>query len=123
MTDQWIGPFRLGRMIGRARTFELLMTGDVITAEEAYRIGLVNQLIDPQNLMDRTMELAQKIAALPVLPIKMLKTSIDAAMSERLVDTLHREAAYQALCYMSNDIQEGIDAIREKRPPVFRDKY
>jgi len=69
------------------------------------------------------MELAQKIAALPVLPIKMMKSSIDAAMSERLVDTLQREATYQALCYLSNDIQEGIDAIREKRFPIFKDKY
>ena len=99
------------------------MTGEIITAEEACRIGLVNHVTAPQDLMDRTMELARKIAALPVLPVKMMKTSIDSAMNDRLIDTLHRQAAYQAICYMSNDIQEGIDAIREKRRPFFKDEY
>ena len=113
----------LSRIIGRARTFELLMTGDVITAEEAYRIGLVNQVAPLEELMDRTMELAKKIAAMPVLPIRMLKESIDASMRGSLDDALRREAVYQALCYMGQDIQEGINAIREKRTPHFSDEY
>ncbi len=113
----------LTRMIGRARTFELLMTGDILSAEEAFRIGLVNHLAPPEKLMEKTLELAGKIAAMPVLPIRMLKESIDAATRNTLAETLHREAAYQSLCYMTTDIAEGIDAAREKRPSNFKDEY
>jgi enoyl-CoA hydratase/carnithine racemase len=113
----------LTRMIGRARTFELLMTGDILPAEEAFRIGLVNHLVPPEKLMEKALELAGKIAAMPVLPIRMLKESIDAATRNTLAETLHREAAYQSLCYMTTDIAEGIDAAREKRPSSFKDEY
>lgn len=113
----------LNRIIGRARTFELLMTGDVITAEEAYRIGLINHITTPEELMDRAMELARKIASMPALPIKMMKESIEAAMYGGLLDTLNRQAAYQAICYMGDDIKEGVDSVREKRIAIFKDEY
>jgi len=113
----------LPRIIGEARTFELLMTGDIITTDEAYRIGLINHVVPPEELMDSVMELAGKIVAMPVLPIRMLKESIPAAMKSNLTDTLHREATYQAICFMSGDIREGIDAVREKRTPHFSDEY
>jgi enoyl-CoA hydratase/carnithine racemase len=113
----------LTRIIGEARTFELLMTGDIITADEAYRIGLINHVTPLEELMNSVMELARKIAEMPVLPIRMLKESIPTAMKSNLTDTLHREATYQAICFMSSDIREGIDAVREKRAPHFSDEY
>ena len=113
----------LTSLIGRARTFELLMTGDTISAEEAYGIGLVNHVTPPEDLMDKAMELALKIGAMPVLPIKMLKETIDAAMSSDLTAVLHKQAAYQAMCYHSDDIKEGIDSVRKKRTPHFSDEY
>jgi enoyl-CoA hydratase len=113
----------LTRMIGRARTFELLMTGDIISAEEAYRIGLINHITPPEELMEKAMELAGKIAAMPVLPIRMLKEAIDASMSSDLTATLHKQAAYQAICYIGDDIKEGIESVREKRTPHFSDEY
>ena len=99
------------------------MTGEPISSEEACRIGLVNHTTSPEDLMDRAMDLAQKIAAVPVLPIRMLKESIDAAMGGTLTDALHREAAYQSLCFMSEDMREGVNAIKEKREPKFKDEY
>jgi enoyl-CoA hydratase/carnithine racemase len=113
----------LPRIIGQARSFELLMTGDIITADEAYRIGLRHHVTPPEELMNTAMELAKRIAAMPVLPIRMLKESIPTAMKGNLTDTLHREAAYQAICFMSSDVREGIDAVREKRTPNFSDEY
>lgn len=112
----------LTRIIGEARTYELLMTGDIITADEAYRIGLINHVTAPGELMDRAMGLAEKIVSMPVLPIRMLKESIPAAAKCGLDDALSREAAYQAICFMSDDIREGIDATREKRKAEFRDE-
>lgn len=113
----------LPRIIGRARTFELLMTGETVTAEEAYRIGLVNHLASPEELMSRAMELAEKIAAMPVRPIRMLKESIDAAIQSNLTDSVRRETLYQALCFNSDDLKEGVNAVREKRAPQFKDEY
>lgn len=113
----------LTRTIGRARAFELLMTGDVITADEAFRIGLINRVIPPEELMASVMELAGKIAAMPVLPIRMLKESIDASMRSSLDDTLRREATYQSLCYLTGDFKEGIEAAKDKRTPHFKDEY
>jgi enoyl-CoA hydratase/carnithine racemase len=113
----------LTRIIGEARTFELLMTGDIITADEAYRIGLISHVTPLEELMNSVMELARKIAEMPVLPIRMLKESIPTAMKSNLTDTLHREATYQAICFMSGDVREGIDAVREKRTPHFSDEY
>jgi enoyl-CoA hydratase len=113
----------LTRLIGRARTFELLMTGDIISAEEAFRIGLINHVVPDDELMDKAMELAGKIADMPALPIRLLKESIDTAMNDSLTDTLNREAVYQAVCYAGEDIREGITALQEKRKPRFTDEY
>ncbi|MCP4756751.1 MAG: enoyl-CoA hydratase/isomerase family protein, partial [Proteobacteria bacterium] len=109
--------------VGEAKTYELLMTGDIIPAAEAYRIGLVNHVAPNGELMDKAMELARKICAMPDLPIKMLKDSIPAAKSSTLEQTLHRQASYQAINYMTRDFKEGIDALREKRTPNFQDDY
>ena len=113
----------LSRIVGRARTFELLMTGAILTAEEAYRIGLVNHIYPIEELMGKAESLASEIASMPVLPIRMLKDSIDASMSGTLEETLKREASYQGLCYMTDDISEGISSVEEKRAPRFNDDY
>ena len=54
---------------------------------------------------------------------RSLDETIDAAMSSDLTATLHKQAAYQAMCYLSNDIKEGIDSVRNKRTPHFSDEY
>ncbi len=113
----------LSRIIGEARTYELLMTGDTVSADEAWRIGLINHVTEPEELMDRARALAGRIAAMPVLPIRMLKESIPAARQGALSDALHREAGYQAINFMGGDIKEGIDAVKEKRTPQFSDEY
>jgi enoyl-CoA hydratase/carnithine racemase len=113
----------LTRAVGTARTFELLMTGDIISAEEACRIGLINQVVPPGELMDRVMEVAGKIASMPALPVKMLKQSIPVAVRSNLDDVLQMEATYQAMCYLGSDIKEGILAMIEKRSPRFSDEF
>ena len=113
----------LPRLVGRAKTCELLMTGDTIGADEALRIGLVNHVVATGELMHRAMELAERLAAMPALPIRMLKESIDAAMASDLESTLHREAAYQGMCHLTEDMREGVQAMMEKRAPHFKDEY
>ena len=115
--------FLLLNTVGEAKTYELLMTGDILPAAEAYQIGLVNHVVPDEGLMDKAMEIAQKICALPDLPIKMMKDSIPAAKHSTLEETLHRQAAYQSINYMTRDFKEGINALREKRTPKFQDDY
>jgi enoyl-CoA hydratase len=113
----------LPRIVGRAKTCELLMTGDIISADEALRIGLVNHVVPPEELMERAMALAGRLAAMPTLTIRMLKESIDAAIASDLEATLNREAAYQGMCHLTDDMREGVQAMMEKRPPHFKDEY
>jgi enoyl-CoA hydratase/carnithine racemase len=115
--------FFLPRIVGRAKTCELLMTGDIIGADEALKIGLVNHVVPPEELMDRAMGLAERLAAMPALTIRMLKESIDAAIASDLEATLNREAAYQGMCHLTDDMREGVQAMMEKRPPRFKDEY
>jgi enoyl-CoA hydratase/carnithine racemase len=115
--------FFLSRIIGTARTFELLMTGDIITAEEAYRIGLINHVVEPEELMTRAMKLARQIVGMPVFPIRTLKETIYSSLNTSLDDVLRKQAAYQAICYTGGDIKEGITSFLEKRGPDFRDEY
>jgi len=103
--------------VGEAKTYELLMTGDTIPATEALRIGLVNHVVPGEVLMESAMELADKICALPDLPIKMMKDSIPAARNSTLEETLHRQATYQAINYMSREFKESIDALMARNTP------
>jgi 2-(1,2-epoxy-1,2-dihydrophenyl)acetyl-CoA isomerase len=109
----------LSRLVGPSLTLELLMTGEVLTGEEALRIGLVNRVVPAARLTEKSMQLAGKIAAMPRLPLRVIKASTYAASRSELKDVLHREAAYQGICYQSEDVREGIAAITEKRPPRF----
>jgi enoyl-CoA hydratase len=109
--------------VGEAKTYELLMTGDIIPAAEALRIGLVNHVVPDEELMDRALALAGKIRTKPDLPIKMLKDSIPAASTGTLEETLHRQASYQAINYMTKDFKEGITALIKKRKPRFQEDY
>lgn len=113
----------LPRIVGRAKTCELLMTGEIISADEALEIGLVNHVVPPEELMERAMALAERLAAMPTLTIRMLKESIDAAIASDLEATLNREAAYQGMCHLTDDMREGVEAMIEKRPPRFKDEY
>ena len=111
----------LSRLVGTARTLELLMTGDILTADEACRIGLVNKVVSSEEMMERVMELAGKIVAMPSLPIRVIKESTYTALRSNLIDVLHKEAVYQGICYQSDNVKEGIKAIQEERKPIFYD--
>ena len=101
--------------VGEAKTYELLMTGDVIPAGEGHRIGLINHVVADDKLIDNAMELANKICANPDSPIHMMKDSIPSAKNGSLEDTLHRQASYQAINFMTEDFRKAIKALKEKR--------
>ena len=112
----------LSRLMGPARTLELLMTGDILTADEALRIGLVNKVVSSKKLMEYVREFAGKLAAMPALPIRVIKESTYTAAGSTLTEVLRKEAVYQGLCFQTKNVEEGIKAIQEKRKPRFYDE-
>jgi len=109
----------LPRLVGLARAGELLYTGRVIDGEEAARIGLVNQAVPRERIGEQALELAREIAQSAPLAVRGSKRALAASPTATLEEQLGFEAARQAECYETNDLMEGIAAVREKRGPRF----
>ncbi|MBW1894138.1 MAG: crotonase/enoyl-CoA hydratase family protein [Deltaproteobacteria bacterium] len=114
------GAYFLPRAVGMAKACELTFTGDVIDAGEALRIGLVNYVTPHDNLMNKSMELAGKIASKPSEALRMSKRLIHMGQYATLPQLLEQSAAYQALCHHTEDHMEALDAFFQKRKPVYK---
>ena len=113
------GAYFLPRVVGMARACEMTFTGEVVNAEKAAAIGLVNEVVPHDQLMEKTLELAEKIAAKPPQALRMAKRLLYAGQTMSLRQLLDASAANQALCHASRDHMEALSAIFEKRKPVF----
>jgi enoyl-CoA hydratase len=116
------GTQRLPRLIGEGKALELILTGDMIDAEEARRLGLVNQVVAPEDLETRTMELAARIAEMSQVALAVAKKAVKNAARMNLAAGLEAESDLFALCYSSADREAGVSAFLEKRKPVFTGK-
>src|ERR1700676_1686197 len=114
------GTQRLPRIIGKGRALQLILSGEMISAQEAYRIGLVNEVVPAAELISRAVAILNKIAGnAPIaarLALEAVNKGLDASQSEGLL----LEAAYFGLCAATTDKQEGTSAFLEKRAPQFR---
>jgi enoyl-CoA hydratase len=111
----WGGTQRLPRVVGIGRAKELIMSGKQVDAEEALRIGLVNAVFAPEELLEKTLELARTLAEKSPLVLAAAKQ----AMNRTLYGDLGAEAGAFAGLFGSHDQQEGMAAFIEKRPPRF----
>ena len=111
----WGGTQRLPRVVGIGRAKELIMTGRLVDAEEAFRIGLVNAVFPPEELMEKSLELARELAAKSPLVLAAAKQ----AMNRTLYGDLGAEAEAFAGLFGSDDQREGMAAFIEKREPRF----
>ena len=116
----WGGTYFLPRLVGMARACELTFTGDVVDAAEALRIGLVSQVVAPEELMPTVQALARKIAAGPPVAIRLAKRALYRNAESGLREALEFETFAQNACFETEDAREGIRAFVEKRPPSFR---
>jgi enoyl-CoA hydratase/carnithine racemase len=114
------GTYWLPRIVGPAKAKELIFTGDVIDAEEALRIGLVNRLVDEAELEQAATELAERIAGQPPIAVRGSKRAIDQAYHQSLGEGLREAAVGQAECIRSADFLEAMKANLEKRTPVYK---
>lgn len=116
----WGGTYLLPRLVGMAKACELIFTGDMISAEEAHTLGLVNTLVSPEELLPATYALARKVADGPPLAIRLAKRALYHNQEVDLRAALEFETYAQNLCYETEDSREGIQAFIEKRPPHFQ---
>jgi 2-(1,2-epoxy-1,2-dihydrophenyl)acetyl-CoA isomerase len=115
--------FTLPRVVGFPKACELLLTGDMIDAAEAERIGVVNKVVPHDQLMTAAKELAERIAKNPPLAVASHKEALYKSMSETdLIEQLKLEVAIQDKLLNTEDFKEAAAAFLEKRPPVFKGK-
>jgi enoyl-CoA hydratase len=113
------GTQRLPRLIGAGRALEMVLTGAPIDAEEAWRIGLVNRVVPRADLMPRTLELAQRIAAQAPIAVRYILAAVREGLGMTLADGCAHEASLFGLAAATGDWGEGTRAFLEKRRPRF----
>ena len=114
------GTQRLTRLVGEGKAMELILTGDMIDAQHAYNLGLVNLVVPAADLEARTMELANRIAEKSPVALRMAKEAVKTAARANLDEGLRREIDLFAICFSSEDKDEGVRAFMEKRPAEFK---
>jgi 2-(1,2-epoxy-1,2-dihydrophenyl)acetyl-CoA isomerase len=115
----WGGTWLLPRLVGRARAAELFFFGDMIGADEALRMGLVNRVVPADELEAATRDWAVRLAAKPVLSLALAKQALQRSSRASLDEMLDFEAEAQDRCFRSHDALEGTRAFVEKRVPEF----
>ncbi|MBA3046605.1 MAG: enoyl-CoA hydratase/isomerase family protein [Candidatus Thermoplasmatota archaeon] len=120
VTPGFGGTQRLPRLVGRAKAKELIFTGDMIGAAEAHRIGLVNSVFPPEELMGAARKLATQIAANGEIAVSLCKRAINQGIEVDLGSGCALEAEIFGLCFSTEDQKEGMKAFIEKRRAEFK---
>ena len=116
------GAYFLPRVVGLTKALELLLTGDVLDADEALRVGLVNTVVPHERLMEEAAALAGKIASRPPLAIRMIKRAVYQGLASSLRTHLDYVSSQLALLSETEDHQEAARSFLEKRKPLFKGK-
>ena len=119
ITPGYGGTQRLPRLVGRGRALGLLLTGEMIDAAEAYRIGLANAVFAPNALLPAARAMAATMIANGPLALALCIEAVDRGLNGALDDGVNLEANHFALCSATADMREGMLAFLDKRPAVF----
>ena len=114
------GTQRLPRLVGKGRAMQIVLSGEMITAQEAHRIGLVNEVLPAAELISRAEAVAAKIIANGPLACRYAIEAVNKGMEMTLQESLYLEASLFGLCCATDDKNEGTKAFLEKRTPQFR---
>ncbi len=114
------GTFFLQRVVGFAKAMELSLTGRIVSAEEALSLGLLNHLVEAENLKEETENLASSIATNSPIAVSMIKKAIRQARTAEISGHLDLLAAFQGITQRTEDHFEGVRALKEKREPHFK---
>jgi Enoyl-CoA hydratase/carnithine racemase len=116
------GTQRLARLIGQAKAKELLFTGTPISAEEAFRIGLLNQVVSHGTALEEALKLAKKLAKGAGVAMAYAKHLVNRGPELPLQEAMEMEMQHVEMIFHTEDLQEGLEAFINKRPAVFRNR-
>ena len=122
ITPGFSGTQRLPRIVGEGRAKELIYTAKAITADEAFRIGLVNKVVESEQLMDEAVALAKTIAKNAPIAVRFSKEAVNRGMQTDIDTAIAIENDLFALCFSTEDQKEGMKAFFEKRPSEWKNK-
>jgi len=114
------GTQRLTKRIGRTRALEWLWTGDRMPASEAQQLGIINRIVEADQLEAHVLTVADRIAAQPVMSVRLIKDAVDKAGNLSLQDGMDHERRNFYLLFGTNDQTEGMQAFLDKRQPAFK---
>jgi enoyl-CoA hydratase len=113
------GTQRLARLVGKGRALQLILSGDMIDALEAWRIGLVNEVVPAASLIPRCEAILKQISANAPIAVKLSLEAVNRGMETSQDEGMRLEASYFGLCASTEDKREGTSAFFEKRVPQF----
>lgn len=116
------GTQRLPRLIGKGKAKELIFTGKMITAQEAFQMGIVNRVFPQASLMEETKKVALQIAANGAIGVKLAKMVVDTGYNMDLTEACSLESYAFGIGFTTEDQKEGMTAFLEKRKPIFKGK-
>jgi enoyl-CoA hydratase len=111
---------RMPRQMPYAKAMELMLTGDLISAEEALELGFLNYVVDASQLMNKAMELAEKLAANGPIAVQAIRKSVREVWGYPEDDALKMEGVFSRPVFQTEDAKEGPKAFMEKREPVYK---
>ena len=114
------GTYFMTQLVGSAKARELYYLSERVSAEEALRLGLANWVFEPDELMDKTLEIARRLASGPTVAYRYMKENLNRAMNSEVDDCLDLEATHHVHCGQTEDHREAAKAFVEKREPEFK---
>ncbi len=116
------GTQRLPRLVGRGIALEWILSGDMVDAERAYQVGLVNRVVEPENLLDEAEKIAKRICANGPFALRAALEAVNRGLAVPLEEGLRIEADLFGACCATEDKNEGTSAFLQKRKPQFKGK-
>jgi 2-(1,2-epoxy-1,2-dihydrophenyl)acetyl-CoA isomerase len=120
LSGDWGGTWTLTRLVGTAKARELFLMPDMVGADDALKLGLVNRVAEDTDLRNATLEIARRIADMPPVAVAAIKRNLFSAETDSFAVTCDHEAYNQARCSQTDDHAEAVAAFKEKRKPIFK---